>query len=295
MNIFLNAQHELRTGWKFTLYLVIYTVIFVITALGLAFIFGVTELPSTDLAQLTQSVIVLAVPAVLAILFMARFVEHKPLAVFGVTFHERWQNDLLLGLGISAGMLAFMLIGSALFSQLRITWTAGETPVPSMLFTLLLLIVAAANEELVFRGYPMQVLMRGIGVWPAMMLMSVLFGLLHANNPNATLLGTLNTILAGLMLSVAYLKTRSLWLPYGIHLGWNVGLGMILGFPLSGLDIGSLWTSQTTGGELIVGGSYGPEAGLLATIVFSAAAVAVRAVGSASISPKLRAALEQWT
>jgi hypothetical protein len=160
-----------------------------------------------------------------------------------------------------------------------------------MLFTLVLLMLAAANEEIVFRGYPMQVLMRGIGPWPAMILMSVLFGVIHANNPNATLLGTINTILAGMMLSLAYFKTRSLWLPYAIHFGWNAGLGMVLGFPLSGIDIGSLWTSHTTNADLIVGGSYGPEGGLVATSIFSVTALTIRSMRTIQVSSRLRAAL----
>ena len=295
MNIFFNPHHDLRSGWKFGLYVAVYMLTLVVSAFIIAFIFDIAGAPDTDLTQLGQNVAVLAVPGVLAMLFMARIVDRKPLAVFGVTLHERWHHDVFLGLKISAGMLAVMVAGSALFSQLRVTWTAGETPGTSLLLTLVMLVVAAANEELVFRGYPMQVMMRGIGPWPAILLMSVIFGLLHAGNPNATLLGTLNTALAGLMLSIAYLRTRSLWLPFGIHVGWNVGLGMILGFPLSGLDIGSLWTSQTIGGELVVGGSYGPEAGILTTIIFAAAAVTVRAVGTASISPKMRTALELWT
>jgi uncharacterized protein len=295
MNVLFNARHELRSGWKFLLYVFIYIFLLTLTAFSLAFIFDIAEVPDTDLIRLSQSVMVLAVPGILAMVFMARVIENKPLAVFGVTLHERWRNDLLLGLEIAVGMLAVMLAGSALFSQLEVKWTAAQTSPGSMVFTLFLLIVAAANEELVFRGYPMQILMRGIGIWPAILLMSVIFGVLHAENPNATALGTLNTMVAGVMLSVAYLRTRSLWLPFGIHVGWNVGLGMILGFPLSGLDIGSLWTSQTTGSEFVVGGSYGPEAGLLATIIFAGAALTARTVRSASISPKLRAALELWT
>jgi membrane protease YdiL (CAAX protease family) len=141
--------------------------------------------------------------------------------------------------------------------------------------TLGILIIAAAFEELIFRGYPLQILMKAIGPWPAMILLSAVFGLLHAGNPNSTYLGVFNTIVAGMMLSLAYLKTRSLWFPYGLHLGWNVGTGMVVGFPLSGLGVTSLWTTHVTGSAALLGGEYGPEGGALGTAIFLAGAFLV--------------------
>jgi hypothetical protein len=78
------------------------------------------------------------------------------------------------------------------------------------------------------------------------------------------------------MLSIAYLQTRWLWFPYGIHIGWNAGLGWVLGFPLSGLDIASLWTSNVAGDPFIVGGNYGPEEGVLGSFIFVASAIIVK-------------------
>ena len=84
----------------------------------------------------------------------------------------------------------------------------------------------------------MQTLIKELARGPPLAFMSILFGLAHANNPNASALGIINTILAGILLSVGYLKTRSLWFPYGLHFGWNAGLGLVLGFSLSGIDFG---------------------------------------------------------
>jgi len=68
------------------------------------------------------------------------------------------------------------------------------------------------------------VLMAGVGPFPAMVVVSAAFGLGHHMNPNASWLGTANTFLAGIRLCLAYVRTRSLWFPYGIHIGWNLGL-----------------------------------------------------------------------
>jgi membrane protease YdiL (CAAX protease family) len=291
MNILLNSDHELRSGWKFGLFVFIFLLVSLVSGILLSILFVLIRPQETDLALLAENVAVLAASGVLATLFMARFVEHAPLAAFGAGFHEYWKKDVLMGLGVSAGMLAVMAAGSAVFGGLTVQWTAPELAAGPFLFTLLLLLAAAANEELVFRGYPLQILMRGLGTWPAVAFMSILFGALHMNNPNATALGTVNTMIAGLMLSIAYLKTRSLWLPYAIHAGWNVGLGMVLGYPLSGIDIGSLWTSQTSGADIIVGGQYGPEGGFLATLIFGGTAIVVYRLRSAAVSPAMTALL----
>ena len=119
-----------------------------------------------------------------------------------------------------------------------------------------------------FRGLPLQILCEGIGKWPGILVISGLFGAVHLNNPNSTLLGTVNTILAGVLLSLAYFKARSLWLPYAIHLGWNAGIGFVSN--VAGLDLASLWTTGVAGRDVILGGGYGPEGGLLTTLCSAA-------------------------
>src|SRR6185436_7940059 len=107
-----------------------------------------------------------------------------------------------------------------------------------------------------------------------------------------TIFGFINTILAGMMLSIAYLRTRSLWLPYGLHLGWNVGLGFVLGYPLSGIKIDSLWSTVASAPQWLIGSEYGPEGGIIGTILFAAAAIAIRMTRAVETSPRIRALLE---
>jgi hypothetical protein len=173
----------------------------------------------------------------------------------------------------------------------EIQWTGSLGSIPTILLTLVVLAVSAANEELLFRGYPMQVLMKGIGPWGAIMLLSFAFGLVHRDNEGATTLSVLNTVLAGVLLSLAYLKTRSLWLPFGIHVGWNVGLAVILGFPVSGVETASLWTTTVIGPENVLGGGYGPEDGVLGTTVFLAGVCVLLLLRRVGISVQIREAL----
>jgi membrane protease YdiL (CAAX protease family) len=213
-------------------------------------------------------------------LLTIRFVDYRPLRTFGVGFLPGWPRQFFFGIGLSAVMLAVLLAGSKTVGVVTIQWTAGRFPLMTILFTFSLLLLAALNEELVFRGFPLQILTEGMGKWPGIVVMSTLFGAVHLSNPNSSILGTVNTVLAGILLSLAYVRTRSLWLPYAIHVGWNVGLGFVLGFALSGLEIASLWTTGVSGSHTILGGNYGPEGGLLATFIFAASAVIVYKYGS---------------
>jgi membrane protease YdiL (CAAX protease family) len=100
-------------------------------------------------------------------------------------------------------------------------------------------------------------------LWPAVLLIAALFGYIHLGNSNATALSAFGNALGGLMYGIAFAGGRNLWLPIGMHFGWNVVQGAILGFPMSGDIYPSLITLQETGPDLLTGGAYGPEGGLI--------------------------------
>jgi uncharacterized protein len=276
MSIFLNANHELRSGWKFAAYvsfffislLAVGAAVSMVTAAGMAH-----DLIQSQLGILALNGITLFVPAVAAMWLTVRFIDHRPFRAFGIGFLPHWRSDFTFGLAVAAGMLAVLIGGCYAFGYVSMRWTGTQVSPGILVATFGVLLLAALNEELIFRGFPLQLLIDGMGEWPAILAMSTLFGAVHLSNPNASILGTLNTILAGILLSLAYVRTRSLWMPYAIHVGWNLGLGFVFGFPLSGVDIASLWTTGTAGSETILGGDYGPEGGLLATFIFATASV----------------------
>lgn len=116
----------------------------------------------------------------------------------------------------------------------------------------------------------------GTGKVVATVVFSLLFGLAHAWNPNVSVFGLINVMLAGVLLSIAYLQTRALWLPIGIHIGWNFTQGYIWGLPVSGTtQIDPLTISQETGPDLLTGGTFGPEGGAACTIICLLACLAV--------------------
>ena len=132
-----------------------------------------------------------------------------------------------------------------------------------------LLFAAAVAEEAMFRGYGLQTLSRAKLAWLGVLLTSVPFGLVHLTNPNVVPGVTfVNTALAGIWLAAAYLRTRSLWLPIGVHWAWNWALGWFFGLPISGLQLVStpLIQTQDNGPKWLTGGSYGIEGGVACTI-----------------------------
>lgn len=130
--------------------------------------------------------------------------------------------------------------------------------------------LAAAGEEVMLRGYVLQELMSKFSTAASVIVSSLFFTALHANaflNNDMAPVGALNIFLASVLLSLAYLATRTLWLPIGIHTGWNFVQGPLLGINVSGNDLGAGWHPVTLSGPaLMTGGSFGFEGSLLGVI-----------------------------
>ncbi|HSN13913.1 MAG TPA: type II CAAX endopeptidase family protein, partial [Anaeromyxobacteraceae bacterium] len=136
---------------------------------------------------------------------------------------------------------------------------------------LVLLLPAAFSEELVFRGLPYVALSRTFGRVPAAIALSVLFGAAHLGNPNVTGLAVMNVAVAGVFLSAALWLPGGIWAATGAHLGWNLTLAA-LGAPVSGLPFQLPMLDYTMGGPAwLTGGSFGPEGGVIATIIVGTA------------------------
>jgi hypothetical protein len=203
-------------------------------------------------------------------------VERRPFGAMGFALGRAAPGESGWGTLLGAAFLGAAVLGVTATGGARWIPDAGTLPgyLAFALRTLAFFAAAAALEEVLFRGYPFQALARGIGAWPAAVLLSLLFALAHAQNPNVRPLGLANIALAGLMLSAAYLRTRSLWFATGVHLGWNWAMATLLDLPVSGLEIDTpLYTGMETGPDWWTGGAFGPEAGLAATLAITAGTV----------------------
>jgi membrane protease YdiL (CAAX protease family) len=177
-----------------------------------------------------------------------------------------------IGLGLAVGGALILIASVLLFATgtARFAPDAGSAAglVGMLAWSFLFFALAAANEEILFRGYPFQLLVRLLGRWPATLVMSAVFSAAHAWNPHVDALAFLNIFLAGVLLALAYLRTRSLWFTTAVHAGWNWTMASLIGFPVSGLTSidTPLYDVVEQGSEWWTGGGFGPEAGLAATL-----------------------------
>jgi hypothetical protein len=201
---------------------------------------------------------------------LSRLFENKPLAAVGLAFHPAWVTELCMGVTIGGIMMASVggaevLLGLARFVSSPL---AAKTELVYGGGVALVLLTAATNEELIFRGYPFQRLVDFLGPAGAVIVSSAFFGLAHLGNPHHTYISTANTMLVGIPLAIAYLRTRSLWLPVGIHFMWNYAQGFLFGLPVSGFVFPTtLLNAQVRGSAWLTGSGYGPEGGLLCTMI----------------------------
>jgi len=265
--IFFN-ERRLRAGWRLLLFgALLFSLMAAFTAPWSALFPEPGEADLGKLSLLLDGYLLL--PLFLASWLMARYVDRRPFASLGLHLKARWGREFLMGTLIGLAMGGAYLVIGLISGSVRLGWggvAGGELAVLAAGFLL-----AAVFEETLFHGYPFQTLLEGIGPYPSLFLVSVVFGLFHRANPNFTPVGSINIGLAGLLLGVGYLRTRALWLPIGIHLSWNL-FQVLFSFPVSGIEFaGGPFDVEIKGPELLSGGPFGPEGSIIATIVFALA------------------------
>ncbi|NOT60220.1 MAG: CPBP family intramembrane metalloprotease, partial [Acidobacteria bacterium] len=184
-----------------------------------------------------------------------------------------WARDLSAGLLIGLLMIAFVVGLQVAGGGTRLV-AANSNSWRGIVAASLLLWLAAAFEELVFRGYAFQTLLRDVPAWVPILILNLFFGMAHWTNPSRTTFSTINTALAGIWLALAVMRTRSLWLATGLHFSWNWTMGVLFGLPVSGMRLPDTLLFASSEAPLwLTGGSYGSEGGVTATLAFTLAAM----------------------
>jgi hypothetical protein len=277
-DVFINPQrHVLRSGWRVVVFFTI--MLPLATGLGFAAIWIMTggdvrqapTLLATPLGLNIQNLLFIAA-AIIASAVCLRAFDHRPLRSIGYQLQAGWWRDYLMGMAVAALMITIIvgierIVGAVSLSQ---SDGPGNERLYGLVASFVFFNIAATFEEVVFRGYPLQTLLRDLPPAWAVIITSTLFGLAHSVNPHVSILGIFNTVLAGIWLAVAYLKTRNLWLCTSLHWSWNWTMNAIYGLNVSGLEgiiKNPLFKATQTGPAWLTGGSYGPEGGVLVTIV----------------------------
>jgi uncharacterized protein len=183
---------------------------------------------------------------------------------------SRSLRPAVAGLGLGFAAMAAAVGAAALMHVYRITGP-GDTALLG-LEVVGMAVIPGFTEELFFRGILFRWLEELSGSWIALVITSALFGAIHILNPNATWFSSLAiAIEAGAMMGGAYMLTRNLWMPMGLHAGWNLTQGELFDVPVSGLDEHGLVQAQLSGPPLLSGGGFGLEASIIG-LVFATAA-----------------------
>lgn len=209
-----------------------------------------------------------------------RLLDRRSFEDFGFRLSFGWVLDLLFGMVLGALLITGVFLVELVLGWVRVSgafqsYGTGAPFAASMLLPVATFLCVGFSEETLFRGYQLKNAAEGLNhpalgprgaVLLALLSSSVFFGLLHADNPNATPVSTLNIVLAGLMLGSGYVLSGELAIPIGLHVSWNLFQSAIYGFPVSGFGAfgASLLVTKQGGPNLWTGGSFGPEGGLLA-------------------------------
>lgn len=197
--------------------------------------------------------------------------RREPLSSVGFGMDRRWFGEVAWGTLAGIGM-ALAVVGMIwAIGGVRLELSPARS-VGALLTGLYIFLFAALMEENLYRGFIFQRLLDGVGVWPAQIAMASLFALLHWGNPGmqggTEIVASLDLFLGAVLLGLAYLRTRSLALPVGLHLGWNWAQGHVLGFQVSGYNQAG-WLQPISQGqaEWVTGGAFGPEASIFSPLV----------------------------
>jgi len=180
---------------------------------------------------------------------------------------EQGSGAVEFGTGLVIGLVLFSAVMAALWA-IGVYHFSGWGTLAGLGSGALFALSAAVLEEIIFRGYLFRLLSAALGTWIAVLLTSAFFGAAHAANPGATRFSSFAiAVEAGVILAGAYAVTGRLWMPIGLHLGWNFAESTIWGMSVSGGAITpSLARGSLSGAPLLTGGAFGPEASIVAVV-----------------------------
>lgn len=294
MNIFWNAQeNRLRALWRLIIQFLLFFIISIVLGTIIGLIVAIKNFSTLQLdpnqamewaATLAKDplILLLSLPlsfisVLLSMWICAKFIDKRPFTDFGFRFSGFWWKDFAFGLALGAALMTLIFLvelglGWVKIDGYNVAANTRSSFGMGMLIMVVRFLFVGIYEEMLSRGYQLHNLAEGLrakmspktAVILAWILSSFVFGLMHARNPNATWISTIYLIVSGLFLGFGYILTRELAIPIGLHITWNFFQGPVFGFPVSGTGSEAYFIKTTQlGSDLVTGGKFGPEAGLI--------------------------------
>lgn len=204
-----------------------------------------------------------------------KYIEKRSISTLGFS-KDSWLKKYIKGFVIGLVMMIIVVLMLCLFGCVSVeknpSQPIGISAIGGVIIILIGWIIQGGTEEIVTRGWLMNVLGARYNIMVGLILSSVFFALIHSENPGINYVAMLNIVLVGILLGLIVINTGSLWVACGIHSAWNFAQGNIFGFQVSGNDvgIGSIVDLNLVGNEFITGGQFGPEAGMVCSFVILA-------------------------
>ena len=211
----------------------------------------------------------------LLVFFRVKVIEKRSFSSIGFNKNnwlKKYSLGFLIGLAMMSIIVLILLPCGYITIEKNPIQPVGVSAIASVLVILFGWIIQGATEEIVTRGWLLNVLSTKYNIGVGLLISSTLFGLMHLTNPNVNYIAVINIILVGLFYGLYVIKTNDLWAVCGMHSAWNFAQGNIFGFKVSGLDVsvGSLIDLNLVGSDFVTGGIFGPEAGITATFILLA-------------------------
>lgn len=272
--MFKNKEGKIRSGWKIAAVLAIYDVLvtfFSILAgiiIGIRYYFNPTDFDYesvinsiNEYGKIIENIVLI----LLIVIVWTKFIK-RPLSNMGLTSFKKDYKDFIGGLlfGIVMISIVFVILlvsGNASVDSWQPKFSSG------ILLWLIIFISVGFGEEILARGYIMSVLRQTKNLPMVVIIPSAIFALLHIFNPGVRVLPIINIFLVGVLFSYMYIKSGNIWMPIGYHITWNFFMGNIYGFKVSGMDTASLISTNLGSNTIISGGDFGPEGGLVVTVI----------------------------
>lgn len=284
-NIFINRNSQVRSGWKIvsalsSFFFASNLITAIIMTFYLLIMIVIKEIPFFAIGSYIENLtslhswfhifinLIQCICMIFVVVLLWNVYDKKPIRDIGLINIKKGYKDLLKGLAL--GAISMTIVFIILVASKNI-YLENSLLIPnfnsSLLTGLILFIFVGINEEMFARGYCMTVLKQTGNNWVVVIVSSIIFSLMHSLNSSMSFLSYLNLFLFALLAAYMFIKSNNLWLSIGYHIAWNYFEGNVFGFQVSGIATSSLYNLSSPGRNIITGGNFGPEGGIIVTFI----------------------------
>lgn len=281
MKIFKNKYGEVRSGWKIVLTLMLMLLLSSIASIFVGIIFGVIMVinsigldPNGVIAVesnpifFSVSIIVQNIALIGSTMIIWKVFEKKKVKFMGIINIKEGYKELGLGLLLGAVTITVVAVILSFMGQVKLVNPLSKPNISYQLILGLIAFIAVGfGEEIFGRAYCMTVLKQTRNKYAVIAISSAIFAAMHLANSGISFLALINLFLVGAIFGYMFMKSGNVWMPIGFHITWNYFQGYILGFEVSGNEVVGLYKLQNVGNNFINGGAFGPEGGIVVTVI----------------------------